>query len=120
MLYIEKQNMEHETKIDAVIKKMTFTDFKTLNVNFYMFVLTIIVDIIAIIEEYFHDEEGAIKKYIARKTGEYFVSLYFPAFLDEYNENIDGIIETFITSFYLLKEYKIVDNCVSCFGKCKK
>jgi hypothetical protein len=108
------------TQIDQVIEKMMQNSYKTLDVNFYMFVLTIVVDIIAIIEECFHDEKGVVKKYIARKTGEYFVTLHFPTFLDEYNAYADNIIETFITSFYLLKEHKIMDNCVGCFGKCKK
>jgi|TARA_Y100000813_G_scaffold197441_1_gene182785 hypothetical protein len=108
-------------KIARVIDHLSLENYKPFNVNFYMFVMRMTMDIISLIEELYHMERGEDKKMIAFRVGEKLIEMYFPQYITEYYESIDTIIEMFISSYYSLKELKALSHCKgTCLPFCLK
>ncbi|MAI14991.1 MAG: hypothetical protein CMM15_13335 [Rhodospirillaceae bacterium] len=115
-----EESLIHE-KIARVIDKLSLEDYTSFDVNFYMFLMRITMDIMSVIEEIYHAERGAEKKRIAFRTGERLIEQYFPDYILEYYNAVDTIIEMFITSYYSLKELKSFQKCKgSCLPLCFK
>ena len=109
-----------EDKIVRVLEELSLENYKTFDVNFYMFLMRIVMEIMGIIEQLYHHEAGVDKKTIAFRTGERLIQTFFPQHLNDYYNSVDLIIEMFISSYYTLKDLKAIKNCPcvpGCFPK---
>lgn len=115
-----EESLIHE-KIARVIDKLSLEGYKSFDVNFYMFLMRLTMDIMTVVEELYHTERGTEKKRIVFRTGERLIEKYFPDYILEYYNEVDTIIEIFITSYYSLKELKSFQKCKSsCLPLCFK
>lgn len=103
--------------IDQIDENITNKKYKNINCDFFRTFFEILIDIMAIIEEYNNGRTGYIKKQIVVEIGQHVIEKYFPTYISYYQENVDDLIETVINSYKLLSHFKTVKQ-VCCFPKC--
>jgi len=88
--------------------------YKKLDLDFFQGIFEVILDIMELIEEFYKDKSGSVKKQIVISIGNKLVAKFYPDKLEFYNENVSEIIETIIQSFKVLSKLKNTSKCL-CF-----
>lgn len=88
--------------------------YKKLDFDFFQGLFELILDIMELIEEFYKDKSGSVKKQIVISIGNQLVAKFYPEKLEFYNENVSEIIETIIQSFKVLSKLKNTSKCF-CF-----
>jgi hypothetical protein len=110
-------NESIEAIVDIVEKDILQVQTKNPQEENYMeIIFYLILNLINIVEEYFIKSEGLQKKLLVIEIGEVLTKKYFSQYLDYYNQNIDNIIETVITSFKILRKHKSISQGCSCLS----
>ena len=83
--------------------------------NYMEIVFYMVLHLVNLIEEHYNKSRGIQKKLIVIEVGEVITNKFFPQYLSYYNENIDYMIETVISSFKVLSHHKTIVKTCPCF-----
>lgn len=88
--------------------------YNKINIDFFQGIFEIIIDCMELIEQYYNDKEGRIKKEIVISIGKQLVHQFYPDKLEYYLNNVSDIIETIINSYKILSNLKIKSKNKCC------